>query len=132
MAAPKICCATSSRWKLGRRDDPHPTGQPDRLPHASTQVGCRADQRGRRRQTWWARQPTGRGGALSADFQAIDKSLTEIQRQVKYLDEIRTWSGTIKNSAEKVIDRVERMQKALDVELETLGQQVEQLKSVAG
>ena len=68
----------------------------------------------------------------TADFQAIDKSLTEIQRQVKYLDEIRTWSGTIKNSAEKVIDRVERMQKALDVELETLGQQVEQLKSVAG
>jgi len=67
----------------------------------------------------------------TADFLAIDKSLTEIQRQVKYLDEIKTWSGTIKNSAEKVIDRVERMQKALDVELETLGQQVEQLKSVS-
>ncbi len=67
----------------------------------------------------------------TADFQAIDKSLTEIQRQVKYLDEIRTWSSTIKNNAEKVIDRVERMQKALDGELETLGQQVEQLKSVA-
>lgn len=67
----------------------------------------------------------------TADFQAIDKSLTEIQRQVKYLDEIRTWSGTIKSSAEKVIDRVERMQKALDVEMETLGQQVDQLKSLA-
>lgn len=67
----------------------------------------------------------------ATDFQAIDKSLTEIQRQVKYLDEIRTWSGTIKNSAEKVIDRVERMQKALDGELETLGQQIEQLKSAA-
>jgi len=65
----------------------------------------------------------------SADFQAIDKSLTEIQRQVAYLDEIRTWSGTIKNSAEKVIDRVERMQKALEVELECLGEQVAQLKS---
>jgi len=67
----------------------------------------------------------------ATDFQAIDKSLTEIQRQVRYLDEIRTWSGTIKNSAEKVIDRVERMQKALDGELETLGQQIEQLKSAA-
>lgn len=50
---------------------------------------------------------------------------------MRYLDEIRTWSGTIKNSAEKVIDRVERMQKALDSELETLGQQVEQFKSLA-
>lgn len=67
----------------------------------------------------------------AADFQEIDKSLAEIQRQVKYLDDIRTWTGTIKSSAEKVIDRVERMQKALDGELETLGQQVEQLKSVA-
>lgn len=67
----------------------------------------------------------------ATDFQAIDKPLTEIQRQVRYLDEIRTWSGTIKNSAEKVIARVERMQKALDGEMETLGQQIEQLKSVA-
>ena len=67
----------------------------------------------------------------TADFQAIAKSLTEIQRQVKYLDEIRTWSGTIKNSAEKVIDRVERMQKALEGELENLGQQVEQLKNAS-
>lgn len=65
----------------------------------------------------------------AADFQAIDKSIAEIQRQVKYLDDIRTWSGTIKNNAEKVIDRAERMQKALDVELESLLTQIEQLKA---
>lgn len=67
----------------------------------------------------------------AADFQAIDKSLAEIQRQVKYLDDIRTWSGTIKNNAEKVIDRAERMQKALEGELEALGEQVAQLKNPA-
>ncbi len=67
----------------------------------------------------------------TADFQAIDKSLTEIQRQVGYLDQIRTWSTTIKNNAVNVIDRVEKMQKTLDSELETLGQQVEQLKTDA-
>lgn len=67
----------------------------------------------------------------AADFQAIDKSLAEIQRQVKYLDDIRTWSGTIKNNAEKVIDRAERMQKALEMELEALGEQVAQLKNPA-
>ncbi len=65
----------------------------------------------------------------AADFQAIDKSLNEIQRQVKYLEDIRTWSGTIKSSADKVIDRVERMQKALADELDELGEQVAQLKS---
>jgi hypothetical protein len=67
----------------------------------------------------------------TADFQAIDKSLTEIQRQVGYLDQIRTWSTTIKNNAVNVIDRVEKMQKALDGEIETLSQQIEQLKSEA-
>jgi hypothetical protein len=62
------------------------------------------------------------------DFQAIDKSLQEIQRQVKYLDDIRTWSQTIQNNAGKVIDRTDRMQKSLDAELEILVQQVAQLK----
>jgi hypothetical protein len=65
----------------------------------------------------------------AADFQAIDKAMQEIQRQVKYLDDIRTWSGTIKSNAEKVIDRAERMQKALDGELESLLTQIEQLKA---
>lgn len=67
----------------------------------------------------------------AADFQAIDKSLQEIQRQVRYLDEIKTWTGTIKSNAEKVIDRVERMQKVLEGELENLGEQVEQLKNAS-
>ncbi|HYP68749.1 MAG TPA: hypothetical protein VEP67_10940, partial [Thiobacillaceae bacterium] len=66
----------------------------------------------------------------AADFQAIDKSLNEIQRQVKYLEDIRRLSQTIKNNAGNVIDRVEMMQQALGRELESLGQQVEQLKSV--
>ena len=65
----------------------------------------------------------------AADFQAIDKSITEIQRQARYLDEIRTWSQTIQNNAGKVLDRADRMQKALDAELEALGLQVAQLKA---
>lgn len=64
----------------------------------------------------------------AADFQAIDRSLAEIQRQVRYLDEIRTWTGTIKSNAEKVLDRVERMGKALDSALASLDEQIVQLK----
>jgi hypothetical protein len=67
----------------------------------------------------------------AADFQAIDKSITEIQRQARYLDEIRTWSQTIQNNAGKVLDRADRMQKALDAELEALGLQVAQLRNSA-
>ena len=65
----------------------------------------------------------------AADFQAIYKSITEIQRQARYLDDIRTWSQTIQNNAGKVLDRADRMQKALDAELEALGLQVAQLKA---
>jgi hypothetical protein len=66
----------------------------------------------------------------AADFQAIDKSITEIQRQARYLDDIRTWSQTIQNNAGKVLDRADRMQKALDSELESLSHQVEQLRTI--
>ncbi|MBK6744590.1 MAG: hypothetical protein IPG66_17165, partial [Hydrogenophilales bacterium] len=66
----------------------------------------------------------------AADFQAIDKSITEIQRQARYLDEIRTWSQTIQNNAGKVLDRADRMQKALDAELgRCKGLAVAQLKA---
>lgn len=67
----------------------------------------------------------------TTDFQAIDKSLQEIQRQVGHLEQIRTWTNTIKNNAEHVISRVDKMQKSLDGEMEALGEQIEQLKLVA-
>lgn len=69
--------------------------------------------------------------ARTADFQAIDKSLTEIQRQVDYLEKIKSWTSTIKNNADNVIDRIEKMQRALVGELDTLGEQIEQLKADA-
>lgn len=65
----------------------------------------------------------------SADFQAIDKSITEIQRQARYLDDIRTWSQTIHSNAGKIVDRADRMQKALEAEVEALMKQIEQLKA---
>lgn len=65
----------------------------------------------------------------AADFQAIDKSLHEIQRQVAHLEQIKTWTATIKNNADNVIGRVTKMQEALGNELEKLTEQIDQLKS---
>lgn len=65
----------------------------------------------------------------AADFQAIDKSLHEIQRQVAHLEQIKTWTTTIKNNADNVIGRVTKMQEALGNELEKLTEQIDQLKS---
>lgn len=66
--------------------------------------------------------------AQAANFKALDASLVEIQRQARYFDDLRTWGGTIKSSAEKIIDRVDRMQRALDKELDTLATEVTRLQ----
>jgi hypothetical protein len=63
----------------------------------------------------------------AGDFRAIDKSISENQRQPKSVEDICTWSQAIYSDAGKVIDGVDRMQKPLDAERESLPVQVEQL-----
>lgn len=69
---------------------------------------------------------------IEADFVALDKAVLEVQRQVGYLDEIATSSNTIRNGADKILDRVEKMRKALERQVRILDEQVEQLKSTLG
>lgn len=69
---------------------------------------------------------------IEADFDALDRAILEVQRQAGYLDEITTSSGTIKSGAEKILNRVAMMRKALDRQVEILNEQVTQLRSVLG
>ena len=69
---------------------------------------------------------------IEADFEALDKAILEVQRQAGYLDDITTSSDTIKSGAEKILNRVAMMRKALDRQVDILKEQVEQLKSVLG
>lgn len=69
---------------------------------------------------------------IEADFVELDKAILEVQRQAGYLDEIATSSGTIKSGAEKILNRVATMRKALDRQVEILKEQVTQLRSVLG
>ena len=41
--------------------------------------------------------------SLDVDFTAIDGALLEIAKQVKELDDIRTWTETIKSNGEKIL-----------------------------
>lgn len=67
------------------------------------------------------------GGAQEIDFVVIDKAIQEIERQIAYLDDIKTWTATVQSNAVKVIDRTERMQKALLGAMEDLKTQIEVL-----
>ena len=69
---------------------------------------------------------------LTADFDALDKAIREVERQAGYLDEIKTTSTTIKTGAEKILDRVEKMRNALAKQVETLDAQTTVLRRVAG
>lgn len=69
---------------------------------------------------------------IETDFVALDKAILEVQRQAGYLGDIETYSGTIKSGADKILDRVAMMRKALDRQVEILKEQVTQLRSVVG
>ena len=68
--------------------------------------------------------------AEEADFEAIEGSILEIEKQAGGLDEITKLTGTIKSNSEKILKRAEIMRQALSREVEELGEKVEELKAL--
>jgi hypothetical protein len=61
--------------------------------------------------------------ATPIDIDALDSAVREIERQAGWLEEIRTSSGTIKSSAEKILGRIEQMRAALSKQIASLDRQ---------
>jgi len=66
--------------------------------------------------------------SLDVDFTAIDQALLEIARQVKELDEIRTWTDTIRSNGQKILDRLRISREKLEKQGEVLTERVADLK----
>ena len=66
--------------------------------------------------------------SLDVDFTAIDQALLEIAKQVKELDEIRTWTDTIRNNGQKILERVRISREKLEKQGEILTERVADLK----
>jgi hypothetical protein len=64
-----------------------------------------------------------RNEALAADIDSLEKAIREVERQPGLLDEIKTRGTTIKNGAEKILNRVESMRSALAKQIEILDAQ---------
>lgn len=75
-----------------------------------------------------------RGGrqkeAQTADFEALDKAINEVERQSEKMTEIETCATTIKNSSEKILNRVRITRDSLAKELETLRERTSDLRDV--
>ena len=73
---------------------------------------------------------------LDADFDAIERSIRDVEKQIVSLHDIRKHSNTIKSGAEKILERTELMQSALEKQVRTLDEQMklvrEHLGSAAG
>jgi len=68
----------------------------------------------------------------SADFEAIDRAILEIEKRAGNLDAIRKHVETIQSSSEKILDRVRKDRKSLEQQVNTLRDKVGELKSLLG
>ncbi|MEM8944338.1 MAG: hypothetical protein AAGD11_04070 [Planctomycetota bacterium] len=66
------------------------------------------------------------------DFTPIDRSVLDIEKRVKNLDQIRSSAQTIKSSSEKILDRLRIDQEALEKQVVVLRESMTDLKQAIG
>ena len=68
-------------------------------------------------------------GKEESGWKEIDRAIESMRKQLGNFTELKTWSDTIKGNAEKSLDRIRIMNKQLDSDLSTLGEQLEYLRT---
>jgi hypothetical protein len=66
--------------------------------------------------------------ASSADFEAIDKAVSKLTKDIEDLAEISTWTGNIKRDGNKIEDRVAKVHHNLQQQMELLQEHLQGLK----
>lgn len=69
---------------------------------------------------------------VEAEFGAIEDAVRRIAKAVESMNEIMTWSETIRSNGAKIHDRAERMRDDIGKQLDVLRQNVDGLKDYAG
>jgi len=67
---------------------------------------------------------------MGQDFVAIEMAVREIQRRVEELNNITSWSNTIRNSNEKVLKSVDKIRESLCTQLEVLDEKIVILRGI--
>ena len=71
-----------------------------------------------------AKTPSKKG----VDLAAMDKAILEIESGVKDLEEIRTWTRTIKNNSENILKNAEKMQSSLNEQIRILKENIDGIR----
>lgn len=66
----------------------------------------------------------------TADFESIDRAVLEIEKQAAALDDVRTWTETVRNNAQKILDKTGAMRRSLEDQVEILRQKTTGLKEM--
>ena len=69
---------------------------------------------------------------VGADFEAIEQAVLEIQKQAENLGQIKTWATTVRTNGERIVNSAEKMQEALNSQIEMLNEKVADLRVVVG
>ena len=67
---------------------------------------------------------------IATDIDLLEKAIREIERQSSFLEEIKTSSSTIKNGADKILNRVETMRSVFVKQIEALDTQASLLRKL--
>ena len=65
-----------------------------------------------------------------ADFTAIEAAIQEIEARSVRLEQIRTWTDTIKNNSDRILDEVRKMRDSLERQVEILKERIADLKQI--
>lgn len=70
--------------------------------------------------------------AQTADFEAIDKAILEIQKRTDGLDEVRKSAETIQNASQNILERVRKNRRSLEKQVGVLRDHIDDLKQASG
>jgi hypothetical protein len=66
----------------------------------------------------------------SADLDALDQAVIELEREAKRLSEIRKWTETIKSNSGKVLSEVDKMSEGVQKQVDNLQRTATALRSL--
>ena len=67
---------------------------------------------------------------VGGDIKAIEVAIAIVEREIKELGDITTWTQTIKSNSDKILKKTEKIQNNLTTQIETLNERVGALSTI--
>ena len=69
-------------------------------------------------------------GGRTADLESIDRAILEIEKQAQALDDVRTWTETVRSNAQKILDKTGVMRESLEKQIAILREKTTGLREL--